>query len=272
MGRPFGFVSIHQCRVMGLFSGASAGHAAPTATGGTMPAQSLSRLRRFGPLIALIALAVVAYVLVGDRLSFETLRNGRAALEAYRDDHYVATMGVFVLAYAGIVALSLPGATVATLTGGFLFGVWPGTLLNVLGATLGAVGIFLAVRAGFGRALADRMQANEGRVARIKQGLDRNQWSMLFFIRLVPVIPFFAANLLPALLNVPLSRFVISTALGILPGALVYTSVGAGLGRVLAEGGTPDLGVIFEPHILLPLLGLAALSLVPVLFRGRAPV
>lgn len=233
-----------------------------------MPAQTPSRLRRFGPLIALIIMACVVYITIGDRLAFETLREGRASLERYRDAHYALTMVVFVLTYAGIVALSLPGATVLTLTGGFLFGLWPGTLLNVMGATFGAVGIFLAVRAGFGRALTARLQAHDGRLARIKQGLDRNQWSMLFFIRLVPVIPFFAGNLLSALLNVPLSRFVISTALGILPGALVYTSVGAGMGRVLDAGGTPDLSVIFEPHILLPLLGLAALSLVPV-FAGR---
>ena len=92
---------------------------------------------------------------------------------------------------------------------------------------------------------------------------------MLFFIRLAPVIPFFAANLLPGLLNVPLNRFVISTAIGILPGAAIYTSVGAGLGSLLETGQRPDLGVIFEPRLLLPILGLAALSLVPVILRLR---
>ncbi|WP_407495133.1 TVP38/TMEM64 family protein [Pseudooceanicola sp. MF1-13] len=237
-----------------------------------MSDSSPSALRRFGPLILLIVLAVLAYWQFGDRLSFQTLQTGHEALEAYRDRHYALTLILFVLVYAAIVALSLPGATVATLTGGFLFGMWPGTLLNVLGATIGAICIFLAVRAGFGRVLTAKIDAQQGRIARIKQGLDRNQWPMLFFIRLVPVIPFFAANLLPALLNVPLSRFAISTALGIVPGALVYTSVGAGLGRVLEEGGRPDLGIIFEPFILLPLLGLAALSLIPIFFRGKAPV
>jgi len=86
-------------------------------------------------------------------------------------------------------------------------------------------------------------------------------------MRLVPAVPFFVANVLPALLNVPLRRFAITTALGIVPGALVYTSVGAGLGEVLAAGESPDLGVIFEPHILGPLLGLAALAALPMLLR-----
>lgn len=231
-----------------------------------------SGVRRLAPVLVLIIAAGLGYVLVGDRLTFETLRNGHEAMAAYRDEHYLISAAFLVLAYSAIVAFSLPGATLATLTGGFLFGIWPGTILNVMGATLGALGIFLAVRAGFGKSLSARIEGSSGRMAKIKQGLDRNQWSMLFFIRLVPVIPFFAANLLPALLDVPLRRFAISTFFGILPGALVYTSVGSGLGKVLAAGGSPDLGLIFELHILIPLLGLAGLSLVPVFFRAKAPV
>ena len=95
---------------------------------------------------------------------------------------------------------------------------------------------------------------------------------MLFLIRLVPAVPFFIANLLPAFLEVPLHRFVISTFLGIIPGAVVYTSVGAGLGEVFAAGETPNLGIIFEPHILLPLLGLCALAALPIVLnvvRGK---
>ncbi len=102
---------------------------------------------------------------------------------------------------------------------------------------------------------------------KIKAGIDDNQWSMLLFIRLVPVVPFFVANLLPAFLGVPLFRFVISTFFGIMPGALVFTSVGAGLGAVFARGESPDLGIIFEPHILLPILGRCVLSLLPVAIK-----
>ena len=112
------------------------------------------------------------------------------------------------------------------------------------------------------------MEASEGAVKRIKDGIDENQWSMLFLIRLVPAVPFFVANLVPALVGVPLSRFVVSTFFGIMPGALVYTSVGAGLGEVFARGETPDLGIIFEPHILLPILGLCALAALPIVLKA----
>ena len=134
-------------------------------------------------------------------------------------------------------------------------------------ATLGATVIFLAARMGAGETLKTKMDASEGMVRKIKAGIDENQWSMLFLIRLVPVVPFFLANLIPAFLGVSTFRFVVSTFLGIIPGALVYTSVGAGLGEVFARGEKPDLGVIFEPHILMPILGLCALSLLPVLIK-----
>ncbi|MBV6636873.1 MAG: TVP38/TMEM64 family protein, partial [Mameliella sp.] len=171
-----------------------------------------------------------------------------------------------------IVGFSLPGATIATLTGGFLFATFPGALYNVTAATLGATGIFLAARWGLGARLGDRLEHSQGMVKKIKDGIDENQWSMLFLIRLVPAVPFFVANLVPAFLEVPVHRYVISTFLGIIPGAVVYTSVGAGLGEVFERGETPDLGIIFAPHVILPILGLAALSALPILLkalRGR---
>ncbi len=111
------------------------------------------------------------------------------------------------------------------------------------------------------------MEASDGAVKKIKDGIDENQWSMLFLIRLVPAVPFFVANLVPAMVGVPLHRFVISTFLGIIPGAVVYTSVGAGLGDVFARGETPNLGIIFEPQILFPILGLCALAALPMLLK-----
>jgi len=227
-----------------------------------------SPIARFGPLVVIVLVAALGAFALRDYLSFEVLRDNREALIAFRDDHLILTLLGFLLAYVLIVTFSLPGATIATLTGGFLFGTAAGSALNVVAATSGATLIFLAARMGLGEKLKARMEASEGMVSRIKKGLDENQWSMLFFIRLVPAVPFFVANLIPAFLGVPLRRFVISTFLGIIPGSLVYTSVGAGLGEVFARGETPNLGIIFEPHILFPILGLCALSLLPVLIKA----
>ncbi|MBU2888250.1 TVP38/TMEM64 family protein [Celeribacter halophilus] len=223
--------------------------------------------RHIWPLVLLALVAAGLAVLLREHLSFEALAANRAILLSYTEAHTGLAVLVFVICYAAIVGLSLPGATVATLTGGFLFGTFPGVLFNISGAVLGASLLFLAARWGLGDWLSSKIDATEGRIHKIKRGIDENQWSMLFLIRLLPVVPFFVANLLPALFDVRFSRFVISTALGIIPGTLVYTSVGAGLGAVFEAGEVPDLGIIFAPQILLPLLGLCLLALLPVLWK-----
>jgi len=230
----------------------------------------MPKLTRNLPLIAILIVAAIGAFTLRDYLSFQTLADNREALIAFRDANYLLTALIFLAVYVLIVGFSLPGASIATLTGGFLFGTLIGSSFSVLGATTGATLIFLAARHGFGETLGQKMEASKGTIKKIKDGIDENQWSMLFFIRLVPAVPFFVANLVPAFMQVPLHRYVISTFIGIIPGSVVYTSVGAGLGEVFARGETPNLGIIFEPHILLPILGLAALSLVPVVVKALA--
>jgi uncharacterized membrane protein YdjX (TVP38/TMEM64 family) len=220
------------------------------------------------PLVLILGAAVVGLFAFRDVLTFDALARHREALLAFRDAHYLwASLG-FVAAYAVIVALSLPGATIATLAGGFLFGMFPGTLYNVLAASLGAAAVFLAARAGLGADVADKIAARGGAVARLQEGLRANQWSVLLMMRLVPVVPFFLANLIPAFAGIRFAPFVVTTAIGIVPGALVFTSVGAGLGEVFARGEAPDLSIIFTAPVLLPLLGLAALSALPMLIKA----
>jgi len=220
------------------------------------------------PLIAILVVATVGFFTLRDYFSFDALRQNREALIAFRDANFLLTVLSFITCYVVIVAFSLPGATIVTLTGGFLFATFPGALFNVIGATTGATLIFMAAKWGLGERLAARMEASHGAAKKIKDGIDDNQWSVLFLMRLVPAVPFFVANLIPALVGVSLFRFVLTTFLGIIPGAIVYTSVGAGLGDVFARGDTPDLGIIFEPQILLPILGLSALAALPILLKA----
>lgn len=230
------------------------------------------RLIRRLPIVLIALAAILGAIYLRDDLSFAALSRNHARLAAFRDAHYPLAAGAFIAAYVTIVALSLPGALIATLTGGFLFGLFPGVLFNLLGATLGAMLIFWAAKAGFGRDVAARLDRSGGAMRRFREGLRANEWSFLFAIRLVPVVPFVLANLLPALLGVGSLRFAITTALGILPGGLIYTWLGAGLAEVFARGESPDLGLILKPQFLAPLLGLATLSLLPwlvKLWRGR---
>lgn len=225
-------------------------------------------MTRYLPLILIAIGAAFGWFFLRDYLSFDTLRDNREVLLAFRDANYLAMATGFIAVYVLIVAFSLPGATIATLAGGFLFGLFPGAFYVVGAATIGAIVIFLAAKWGLGEALAARMDASSGRIKALKKGIEDNEFSMLFLIRLVPVVPFFVANLLPALVGVSLGRYAVTTFFGIMPGSVVYTWVGAGLGEVFARGDTPDLGIIFEPAILGPILALCALALLPIIIRA----
>jgi uncharacterized membrane protein YdjX (TVP38/TMEM64 family) len=225
-------------------------------------------IARHLPLMAILVVAMAGFVTLRDFFSFETLREHRDVLLAFRDCHYALMVAGFVAVYVLIVAFSLPGAAVASVTGGFLFGLWAGTAYNVAAATTGAVAIFLAARAGLGQVLAARIDASDGALRQLRDGLRANEISVLFLLRLVPVVPFFVANLLPALVGVRLANFAWTTALGIIPGAFVFTSVGVGLGEVFDNGESPDLSLLWAPHVIGPILGLACLSALPIVIKA----
>ncbi len=225
---------------------------------------TLPMLRRLLPVVILL-LGLALFLLFGlERyFSFEMLSRHHGELTAWVAAHVVPAAFIFVLFYALAVAFSLPIAVVITPVGGFLFGVWLGAVLSVIGATLGSVALFLAARTAFYDLFRERAGTT---VARLEEGFRRDSFNYLLFLRLVPVFPFWLINIVPALLGVKLGPYVLATVIGIIPGAVVYASVGASFGMLIERGERPDFGVIFEWHILLPLLGLAALSLLPVLY------
>jgi uncharacterized membrane protein YdjX (TVP38/TMEM64 family) len=223
-----------------------------------------STLRRLLPVAILLA-GLALFLLLGlERyFSFEMLARHKATLTAWVAEHRLLAAFTFLLAYAVMVAFSLPIAMVATPVGGFLFGTWAGAGLSVIGATLGSIAVFLAARYAF----RDLFRARAGAtLARLEEGFQNNDFSYLLFLRLVPLFPFWLVNIVPALLGMPLRRYVIATMLGIVPASIIYSGLGAGLGAMLKRGEKPNLGIIFEWHMLLPLLGLAVLALLPVVF------
>ncbi|MEO0487624.1 MAG: TVP38/TMEM64 family protein [Pseudomonadota bacterium] len=227
-----------------------------------------SAIKRYAPIATIAVVAGLGYTFLGDYLSFEALAENREALLAFRDANFLVMSAAFILIYAVIVAFALPGAAIASITGGFLFALFPGTLFNMIAATLGATATFIAARYGFGDAAAKKLDESEGIMGRIKKGIDQNQWETLFLIRLLPILPFPVSNVALSIVGLPLWKYVVGTFVGILPGALVYTWIGAGLGEVFARGETPDLSIVTEPHIIGPILGLAALAVLPILIKA----
>lgn len=226
-----------------------------------------ARWMRFLPIALIAAGAIAAFVLFRDYLSFEALSGHYDALTDWRDRNFALAVAAYMVIYVLAVAFSLPGAVWLTIAGGFMFGIWLGSAITVIAATVGAVAIFLAARTALGDSLR-RMTG--GWVGRMKAGFREGEVSYLLIMRLVPVVPFFVANVVPAFLGARATTFAWTTLVGIIPGTIVYISIGAGLGEQIGRGEAPDLSVIFEWHILGPLLGLAALASLPLFFGRRA--
>src|SRR5579872_2619245 len=109
----------------------------------------LNLVCRFLPL-ALLVIAGLSFMAVGGHryASFTALAGNKEWLCQTVAQTGAKGVLVFIMAYAGFVALSVPGAALFTIAGGFLFGTWLGGTYAVIGATLGATVVFLAARFG----------------------------------------------------------------------------------------------------------------------------
>jgi uncharacterized membrane protein YdjX (TVP38/TMEM64 family) len=227
---------------------------------------TLSRIKHLLPLALLIAGLIALWALgLGRDLSWASLSRHQAELLATVAARPIEAGAAFVAFYAVTVACSLPEGALVTIMGGLLFGAGLGGALAVSGASIGAVILFLAARYAFADLVAARAAPF---MARIRPGIERDGFLYLLALRLIPLFPFWLLNLVAAACGMRLLPFALATMLGIIPGTFVYAWIGASLASVLAGGGTPDFAVIFSPRILLPLLALAALTLLPVGWRA----
>ncbi len=225
-----------------------------------------SAFARFGPL-AIILVAAGLFFLSGAHryLSFEALKNNYEALQAFVDDNFGLALFLYCAVYITVTALSLPGATLMSLAGGFLFGVPVGLVAVVLSATVGATIIYQIARTALGDSLRKRAG---GMVKKLENGFNENAFSYLLLLRLIPLFPFFVVNIAPAIFGVKTHTFFLATLIGIIPGAFAFVSAGNGLGVVLEAGGEIKLsGLLTQPEIITPIIALSVLALIPILYQ-----
>lgn len=228
-------------------------------------------IARYLPILAIAGLLALALALrVHERLTLATLYAEAQALDAFIAANLAAAFVLFALAYAAAVAISLPGASILTISSGFLFGALLGGAAAWTGAVIGATIIFLAARTAFG----DLLRARAGSwLDKLAAGFRDNAFAYLLVLRLTPVAPFFIVNVAPAFFNVSLRDYALATALGIIPGTFVYAAVGAGLRTALATGATRDpaeaaRALMLEPAVLWPIAGLIVLALIPIAVKA----
>ena len=236
------------------------------------PASSPGDFSRRKPLwlralpLAVLACGLVAFFALGWHryVSFETIRTYRGMLMDWVGRWGMLAAFAYGICYAAMTAFSIPGGALSTIVGGYLFGLWIGAASTVVGATLGAIAVFLAARTALGDALRAR---TGGALRRMEDGFRHNAFSYLLVLRLVPIFPFWLVNLVPAFCGVSLRTYALATLIGIIPATFVFTWVGSSFGDLLDRGEKPDLTIIFRWDVLLPILGLALLALLPVIVR-----
>jgi len=229
------------------------------------PSSPIARMGRWLPLLLIVVFIVSFFSLGLHRyLTFQALADNSEWLHRAVSRLGFLAAVVFIVIYAFLVAVSVPVGAILTLTGGYLFGTWLGGLYSLIAATTGATIIFLIARTSLGVLLRRRAGPF---LRKAEAGFQENAASYLLVLRLVPILPFWVVNLVPAFLGVPLRTFIACSVLGMVPATFIYAGLGEGVGAVIAMGQSPDLKIIFQLRVLGPLLALALFALIPVAYK-----
>jgi uncharacterized membrane protein YdjX (TVP38/TMEM64 family) len=240
-----------------------------------------SGLRRWGPLALLMALAGLFFASGFHRyLSFQSIAENHVLLKDYVASHLATSMFIYALIYICVVALSVPGAGVLSIVGGFLFGWLLSGTVTIIAATIGAAIVFQIVKTSLGAAIANRAGPF---VTKLSHGFERNAFNYVLFLRLVPAVPFFAVNAVAGLARIKFSSFVLATVIGIVPGSYVFAWLGRGLESILQQAKQAhDLCIastatnctfavtpqsLITREIIIAFAALAVLSLTPIVIK-----
>ena len=229
-----------------------------------MPIYFQSLLRYASLAILVLAFITFFYFHLYDYLTFSTLQHYQLEAQSWTSSHYLLALSVYTVILTLLIACAIPAATVLTLSGGFLFDAIA-ILYAEFSITIGGMILFLAVRKAIGSRLAGKSATRL--LKRIEAGFSKNAFNYLLTLRLIPIFPCWISNIGAGMLNVPVKTFIFATTLRLLPSTIIYVLAGRGLDKILKEDKTHILYIIFAPSVFFPLLGLAILSLLPVIYK-----
>jgi uncharacterized membrane protein YdjX (TVP38/TMEM64 family) len=219
----------------------------------------------------LAALALAAWLLdAGQYLSLAALRASFASLQAFVSANFFGASAAFLLTYAGLASLNVPGAAfVCTLAAGALFGVAWGSVLASFASTVGAtVGCALA------RFLLQDFVEKKfpAAVAKVNAGLAADGAYYLAGLRLVPIFPYFVINLVMGLTRIPLRTFYWVSQIGMLPGTIVFVNAGTQLARIESSRDilTPGVGISLALLGIFPIVAKKLATAIMAWHRRRA--
>jgi uncharacterized membrane protein YdjX (TVP38/TMEM64 family) len=195
----------------------------------------IKTLVRFAPLILLIAGGLAISVLgVSKYFSLSSIIEGRAALLDFIAEKPIRTIAIYSGLYALAVIFSVPGGSLLTVAGGILFGGVFGGIITTMAATLGSVCVYYVARTALGDWLWRRAEKMGPRIANLTEGFRTNAFYVIVVLRLVPVMPYWASNAIPAMFGVRVWTFIAATLVGLLPWTVSFAFFGAALDQLIA--------------------------------------
>ncbi len=238
--------------------------------------------QRWVPLAVLVVLVVIAYRAgLQNYINLSVIAENEMLLVEYVNSHLLLSIMLYAVTYIAVVALSLPGAALLSIFGGFVFGWALSAPVSVIAATIGAVIVFQIVKTSLGAIVAEKAGPF---VKKLSEGFKRDAFNYLLFLRLVPAFPFFAINAVAGLAGINLRVFVIATFFGIVPGSIAFAWLGRGLGSVIEaqrhayDACVADKGLancqfeitasaLFTPQLVIGLCALGVVALIPVALK-----
>ena len=226
----------------------------------------LPTLRAHKKIIVFGILSLAFGIILNKHLSFNMIMSKIDNLVFIVDEFRLIAILLYLFLYIFVVMFSIPAASMLTIFSGYLFGWIIGGCVALSGAVVGSSILFLIVQAGLRPTIDEKLKYNS-LFGDISNGILKNQFRYLLFLRFMPIFPFWLVNLAPAILGVRFRIFFLTTAFGIFPGTFIIAGIGQKL-RLISE---PSLDFINEltsdPQFILLFLALSFITILPILWR-----
>lgn len=226
---------------------------------------AMNYIRRWLPLTILASIFLLFFLFrLHHYLTFEAINQYQFFIKQWTIAHYGAALTLYLLIFILLLACAIPGGTVLCLLGGFLFGVMA-FFYALFATTVGGLILCLAVRSAFGTNVTKRRYQW---IKNVERGFRKNAFYYLLMLRVMPFCPCWVSNISAGALNVPIRTFLLATIIGVTPATFIYVLAGRSLDKIIVAAPTQGFAILTTPSILLPLIGLALLSVAPILYKA----
>ena len=208
----------------------------------------------------------VIYFFNRDFFELNTLFSYLEIIQNYISNNFLFSFFIFTFSYSFLIVCNFPIASLLSLIGGFLYGTWFGGLGIIIGGTIGSLIVFLVAKLFFHDYIAKKLLH---KYSFINQYFQQNELELMFLIRLIPGIPFFAQNLILAGLGANSIKFFFTTLIGLSPWAIIFASIGKGLEEIFIKDQDLSFSLIAKSEYLIPISLIISLVIFILLFKKK---